>query len=57
MTRVVVNCLCGHLFTEDIKGEGKIVCKKCYRVWVRHYNPKDETYEITLIREEPHDRR
>jgi hypothetical protein len=51
MSIISVNCLCGRKFSVELIGGGYIVCD-CGRTWVRNFNAKTETFDITLKEEE-----
>jgi len=47
-TTIIINCTCGNCIQAEIEGEGTIVCKECYTVWRRIYNPHLEIYEVVI---------
>lgn len=45
---IYITCLCGKVLKKDLKGEGVILCKRCYRSYTRWFNPKTDSYEFIL---------
>jgi hypothetical protein len=46
MGKWTIFCECGKHTTKDLNGEGKIVCKKCKKIYKIIFNPHTEGYEI-----------
>jgi hypothetical protein len=48
MTQITIKCLCDkkELLKGELKGEGSLICPKCYREYKRIYNQKTHNYEF-----------
>lgn len=47
MAKITIKCLCSKLLKGELKGEGSLICPKCFREYKRIYNQKTHNYEIS----------